>query len=142
MSESKIIPFGKYKGQPIDVKVMNRQEEILHQKIAEIWNNNHLPSSNPNRQRLICNWNNAETKRGGNKMVSMGVKKGVSDWQYMADNGKCIWIELKNETGTQSIEQVQFEKLCHSLGHIYVIVRSIDEMWTAINWWPETFLKK
>lgn len=119
---------------------MNRQEEILHQSISETWNNSHRKGTPEysQKQRLICQWNNAETKRGGNKMVSMGVKKGVADWQYLKDNGQSLWIELKTETGVQSEDQKRFEQLCLSLGHEYIICRDEQSFWNAINFTPPT----
>ena len=110
---------------------MNRQEEILHQKISEAWTNTHLGFM-PNHwelQRLICQWNNAESSKGGAKMVTMGIKKGVADWQWMRDNGISCWIELKTDIGVQSKEQMQFERLCIALGHEYHICRSYLDFW-------------
>lgn len=114
---------------------MNRLEEILHQKISELWNNGHL-SHNPELQRLICHWNNAETKRGGNKMVVMGVKKGVADWQYLMPLGRSRWIELKVGDNGQSPDQVKFQRLCESLGHEYYICKTEEYFWELIGWHP------
>lgn len=111
---------------------MNRKEEILHQQISEAWNNSHL-GNHPEAQRLICNWTNSESGKSGNKARSMGVKKGIADWQYMADNGRTIWIELKTEDGTQSKEQKQFEALCDLLGHDYYICRDYYSFWEIIG---------
>lgn len=116
---------------------MNRQEEILHQSISEKWNNAHRKGTPEyaNKQRLICHYNNSETKRGGNKMISMGVKKGVSDWQYITSVGS-IWIELKVGDNTQSPEQIIFQALCESLGHEYYICRDEETFWSIIGWTP------
>ena len=109
---------------------MNRKEEKIHQQISEAWNNTHIKGTpaHSEKQRLICHWNNAESKRGGNKMVSMGVKKGVSDWQYLADNGHSVWIELKVE-GVQSVDQIRFQEMCKSLGHEYHVCRDYYQFW-------------
>lgn len=117
---------------------MNRQEEILHQSISEKWNNTHRKGTPEyaERQRLICHWNNGESKRSGNKMMVMGVKRGVSDWQYLCDNGSSIWIELKTDVGVQSDDQVRFEQLCNKLGHKYIICRDEQSFWNAIGWTP------
>lgn len=119
---------------------MNRKEEILHQSISETWNNHHRKGTTEysQKQRLICHWNNAESSNGGNKMISMGVKKGVADWQYLKDNGTSVWIELKTETGVQSEDQKRFEELCRSLGHEYMICRDEKSFWDAIDWHPIT----
>lgn len=111
---------------------MNRKEEILHQKIAEAWNNTHL-YDHPEKQRLFCIWTNAQSKQYGNKMKSMGVKTGISDWAYMNENGTVTWIELKTEDGHQSPDQKKFEALCKSIGHKYQIARSYSEFWQVIG---------
>ena len=99
---------------------MNRNEEILHQMIAVAWNNTF--KRDPEMfQRLICNWTNSESGKSGNKARSMGVKKGISDWVWLAESGACIWIELKVGDNTQSRDQVIFQRLCERLGHQYVI---------------------
>lgn len=111
---------------------MKRHEEILHEALAFTWNNMHR-GFHLNIQRLICNWNNGESGRSGNKMLIMGVKKGIADFSYLLDHGRIRWIELKTIGGTQSKEQIQFEQLCLSLGHEYVIARSWDEFWTYLD---------
>lgn len=107
---------------------MNRKEEILHQKISEAWDLTHL-YDHPEKQRLFCIWTNAQSKQYGNKMKTMGVKSGISDWAYISDNGRIIWIELKTEDGHQSPDQKKFQQLCISLGHEYKIARSYNEFW-------------
>lgn len=110
---------------------MKRVEEVLHQKISEAWNCTHLKGTPQyaDKQRLICHWNNGESGRSGNKMVVMGVKKGVSDWQYLCDNGKSKWIELKRPGGMQSPDQIRFEKLCESIGHEYYLCVDYYDFW-------------
>lgn len=117
---------------------MNRLEEILHQSISEKWNNGHLKGSAvyADKQRLICHWNNGESKRSGNKMMIMGVKRGVSDWQYLMPLGQSLWIELKVGDNGQSEDQVRFEQLVVSLGHEYYICRDEDTFWKIIGWYP------
>ena len=107
---------------------MSRKEEILHQKISEAWDLTHL-YDHPEKQRLYCNWTNAQSKQYGGKMKTMGVKKGISDWSFIDDKGKTIYIELKTDDGHQSPEQIKFENLCKSLGAKYFIARSYNEFW-------------
>jgi len=111
---------------------MNRKEEILHQKISEAWNRVHL-YDHPEKQRLFCIWTNAQSKQYGNKMRTMGVKPGISDWAYMNDNGKITWIELKTEEGHQSPDQIKFQSLCKLIGHEYRIARSYNDFWECVG---------
>ena len=114
---------------------MNRIEEILQQQIIEAWNNSHtkLHSSYPERQRLYCVYNNSINTKEGNKMRSMGVRKGVSDLEYIMDDGRTHYIELKTEDGKQSEEQIEFQELCNKLNAPYSLVRSYSEFWTTIG---------
>ena len=118
---------------------MNRLEEILHQSISEKWNNSHRKGTPQyeDRQRLICHWNNGESKRSGNKMMVMGVKRGVSDWQYLMPLGEPTkWIELKVGDNVQSEDQVRFERMVVALGHEYYICRDEETFWNIIGWHP------
>lgn len=114
---------------------MKRIEEIIQQQILEAWNNSHtkIHSSYPERQRLYCVYNNAVNQKEGNKMRSMGVRKGVADLEYLMDNGKTHYIELKTDTGIQSQEQIEFQNLCEKLNVPYSVCRSYSEFWTIIG---------
>lgn len=114
---------------------MTRIEEIIQQQIIEAWNNSHtkLHNSYPYRQRLYCVYNNASGTKEGNKMRSMGVRKGVADLEYIMDDGRTHYIELKTETGTQSPEQIEFQELCERLNAPYSLVRSYSDFWTTIG---------
>lgn len=101
----------------------------MHQKIVTDFNN-YYPNE---RKRLLTYWNNAVNKIQGNKMRSMGVKSGVSDLIWLADNGRTIWIELKHDTNTQDPEQIKFQDQCNSIGHVYIICRSYTEFWGIIG---------
>lgn len=114
---------------------MKRIEEILQQQIIEAWNNSHtkIHSTYPERQRLYCVYNNSVNTKEGNKMRSMGVRKGIADLEYIQDDGKTHYIELKTETGTQSQEQIEFQELCVKLNVPYSICRSYSEFWAIIG---------
>lgn len=71
----------------------------------------------PNGGRIV----NKET---GERMGSM---KGFSDIQIFDDEGTTILLEVKSEKGTQSAEQVKFEKNCLERGFAYIIARSAQE---------------
>lgn len=71
----------------------------------------------PNGGRII----NKET---GERMGSM---KGFSDLLIMCENGLTIYMEIKNEKGKQSEDQIKFERNCLRLGHCYIVVRSAKE---------------
>jgi hypothetical protein len=58
----------------------------------------------------------------GARKKGSGVVAGVSDFVFICEN-LVLFIELKLENGVQGPEQVKFQKLVESLGHIYVIIK-------------------
>ena len=62
------------------------------------------------------------------QLIAMGLRPGVSDLVLMFPEGRTVFVEVKNETGTQSPVQIAFEQKCHELGFEYVLVRSVDEV--------------
>lgn len=59
------------------------------------------------------------------KMINIGLLKGASDSILVLPN-KTIYIEFKTPIGTQSNDQIDFEKRITGLGQKYYLVRSID----------------
>ena len=74
---------------------------------------------------------------GKSKRVIRGTKAGSSDflllqrWYPHGAPNKvetiAYFIEVKTERGRQNQAQVDFQKLVESQGHLYKIVRSVDE---------------
>lgn len=60
------------------------------------------------------------------KMVNMGLTKGVSD-TIIVISGKTLYVEFKTLTGTQSEEQREFQKRVEDLGHQYHLIRSLEQ---------------
>lgn len=67
------------------------------------------------------------TLYSGNRMKQEGMQSGVADLCIMLDLGRCGWLELKTDRGTQSDTQKGFEAICRRLGHPYKVARTIDE---------------
>jgi len=61
------------------------------------------------------------------KLTKIGVVAGVSDLIYVTKD-KVYFIEIKTENGKQSEKQKIFENKIKSLGYIYLIVRSLDDI--------------
>lgn len=85
------------------------------------------------RGRLIAINNNSQNAIKATQNTSMGVKKGVADMCFLCEGGKVIWIELKAGYGTQSEGQIRWQTKVEAIGHIYIVVRSVDEFYTAIK---------
>ena len=65
-------------------------------------------------------------------MKTMGVVSGVSDLILIAPN-QVFFLELKDDTGKQSDHQKAFQQQAESLGHIYVVIRSLQEFITLVS---------
>jgi len=63
---------------------------------------------------------------------SLGVTSGVSDLILVADNS-VYFIELKDDKGKQSEHQRTFQSQVTTLGHTYLIIRSLGEFKVLLN---------
>ena len=67
-------------------------------------------------------------------LKKMGMRPGASDlvlgWQ-----GKMYCLEVKNETGEQSTDQLLFEAWCLRAGIPYVVVRGVDDVMYWLREW-------
>lgn len=65
------------------------------------------------------------------RLISMGLRRGVADLVVWWPDG-IGYLEVKTEKGKQSEAQKTFEKRCVGYGVSYDIIRSINELETAI----------
>lgn len=54
--------------------------------------------------------------------------KGVPDIIVIGDGGVVIFIEVKRPGGKLSEAQLEFQKRCQSIGAVYVVATSIDDI--------------
>lgn len=100
---------------------MNEEEKLQNE--CFIWFHNTFPSE---RRMLHHNNNNSVNRIAGNKAKAMGVVAGVSDFELIV-TGHVIFIEMKTLTGTLSDEQKDFMQKVIDRGHIYVVIRTIEQ---------------
>ena len=60
------------------------------------------------------------------RMKGTGTLAGVSDLIFL-HNGKTIFIEVKTDKGKQTDYQKDFQLKVEKQGHLYVVVRSVDD---------------
>lgn len=65
-------------------------------------------------------------------LKATGVVAGVSDLIILMPN-RCIFVELKTETGNQSDKQKDFENVVSDLGFEYYLIRSLEEFKSIIK---------
>jgi hypothetical protein len=54
--------------------------------------------------------------------------KGVADIICVLPEGKVAFVEVKTKTGKQSADQVLFKKRVESLGALYIVARSVEDV--------------
>ena len=101
--------------------LMDSELQLQSRSFTHLWNN--YPEL---RGRVFTINNNSENRIKGSINKALGVIAGVSD-MVMLIRQSVIWIEWKVETGRQSKQQIEFQKLVQSLGMEYYIVRTQEE---------------
>lgn len=66
-----------------------------------------------------------------NRSASLGRVKGAPDL-IAGIFDMSVWIELKTKTGKQSPEQKCFQQIAPKFGAVYMVIRSVDELWRCI----------
>lgn len=59
------------------------------------------------------------------KLKRKGVLAGVADWLAFPTSGRKIAIELKDDEGEQSTDQIKFQKKWEATGGTYIVVRTL-----------------
>lgn len=107
-------------------------EHQIQAQIIRYWNENY-----PKYRKALFHVNNkAKDSLEGARMKTMGVVSGVSDLILLAPNGITYLIELKDQTGRQSDHQKAFQQQAESLGHKYVVIRSLSEFQALLSTIP------
>lgn len=100
---------------------MTKEDKLQSDCFIWFWNT-HIA----HRRMLFHVDNNSYNAVIGAKKKALGVVKGVSDMVFIA-NGFVVFIEFKTNIGAQKPEQIDFESKVKERGHIYIIIRSIEQ---------------
>lgn len=60
-------------------------------------------------------------------LKNMGMKPGVSDLIVHLPGGRCVMIEVKNETNKQDPDQIKIEQKMKAMNGNYILVRSLED---------------
>lgn len=105
-------------------------EARLQQSIfVHHWNN--YPQE---RGLLFQVYNGAVNRIQGAQLRSQGMVAGVSDMVYLKPGGRPVLMELKNETGRQSLKQKKWQDIVTKAGYSYHLVRSLEEAKEVCGW--------
>jgi len=105
-------------------KSKSRQEALIQATCVEWFKNNYCLKHHKPRLEIVSIPNEATWKN--NNFKALGVRKGASDTFLIFPN-KIIFVEFKDALGSQSIEQIDFEKLVTDLKHEYHIIKSLTQ---------------
>lgn len=76
--------------------------------------------------------NNSGVARGRNRIVRFGIA-GQADLSGILPDGRRLEIEVKGPDGRQSLEQLNFQVMIRRFNGVYVVARSVDDVWQAIG---------
>ncbi|MBK9126300.1 MAG: VRR-NUC domain-containing protein [Phycisphaerales bacterium] len=71
-------------------------------------------------------------RRSGGRVVRFGLT-GQADLTGILPNGLRLEIEVKSDGGRQSPEQRSFQVMIERFGGVYVLARSVEDVWAAIG---------
>lgn len=69
------------------------------------------------------------------RLKAMGLKAGVSDLILLFKKKTVVFCEIKTEIGKQSPSQKGFEAEVLNLGFEYIIVRSVEDIQKAVEYY-------
>ena len=75
---------------------------------------------------------NTGVARMGKRVVRFGVP-GQADLTGILPGGLRLEIETKSELGRQSVEQSSYQAMVERFGGVYVLARSVDDVWGKIG---------
>lgn len=84
------------------------------------------------RKMLHHNNNNSHNRVAGNINRNRGVVAGVADMELVCYGGRVVFIEFKLQGKTQSADQIDFMNKISERGHVYIIVRTLQEFKTLV----------
>lgn len=68
----------------------------------------------------------------GRRIVRFGVP-GQADLTGILPGGIRLEIEVKTNAGQQTAEQKNYQRIIERFGGVYVLARSVDDVWAAIG---------
>lgn len=106
---------------------MIQTENFIQQQIVMWFNNAYCLATNDHRCMILSIPNGGgRDGREGKTLKNTGLLPGASDLIVIIPN-KTIYIEVKTDTGIQSVLQKEFENRVRLLGQQYHLVRSLNE---------------
>ncbi len=84
------------------------------------------------REMRLWRQNTGVARMGPRRVVRFGVP-GQADLTGILSNGTRLEIEVKTNAGQQTPEQKAYQRIIERFGGVYVLARSVDDVWAAIG---------
>ena len=107
---------------------MKSESKIQQEIFRWFWNNYCLTSHKP--RGIMYHVPNEGANNG--RLVPIGLYSGCADLVFTY-KGEHYYCEVKDATGKQSPNQLKFQKHIEDCGHVYFVVRSLEEFITKLE---------
>lgn len=114
-----------------DYDEIMKTESRIQQEIVMWFRNEYARNLSP-KPIIFSVPNERSNVKEQSRMIATGLLSGVSDLIVVLPN-KILFIEVKDEKGTQKPKQKDFEKTVSNLGFDYCLVRSLQDFQKIIE---------
>jgi len=108
-------------------KIYSNEDQLQAECFKWANNNYCLKHHTPQCQIFSVPNGGTRNKIEAMKLITTGLKSGVSDMIALFPNGLCVFFELKFGSGKQSDKQLDFESAVNKLGFNYHLVYSFED---------------
>lgn len=114
-----------------DYDVIMKTESKIQQEIVMWFRNEYSRNLSP-KPLIFSIPNERSNVKEQSRMIATGLLSGVSDLIVLLPN-KTLFVEVKDEKGTQKPKQKEFEQNATSLGFKYYLVRDLETFKNIIH---------
>jgi len=111
---------------------MKKSEERIQFEIVQFFRNNYCLNHHEPKCLIFSVPNDGKNMMEQMRKKSTGLLAGASDLIVVFPN-RIIFVEVKDEKGTQQPNQKQFQADVEKLGFEYILVRSLLDFQNKIN---------
>ena len=111
---------------------MDKSEVRIQYEIVSWYNNAFCLKFHEPQHFIFSVPNESRDRKETMIKKSMGLKAGVSDLIIIQPD-RVLFVEVKTDTGRQSLKQKEFQNIVERLGFRYLLVRSLNDFKQQIN---------
>lgn len=103
-----------------------KTEDRIQQDIVKWFKGEYCLRHHSPRHMIFHVANQGQNAKEQIRKKAIGMLPGVSDLIVLA-NGRCYFVEVKDDKGRQQPKQIEFEQQVEAQGFDYIIVRSLTD---------------